>query len=417
MAGCHKADKPQKQADGETPSATTAPAGTAPAKATDKQAKLAIQPAETGALDAATVAEAQKLINGGIEYLLKNQDPDGGWSIHGAFKPAITALVLKALVRHPSFPADSPVVKKGFDVLLSYQQPDGAIYDPKQGRSNYCTAIAVCALAAAKNPKFKPQLDKAVAYLRSLQIVPGSESRDPKKPGEKIAPGHPYTGGVSYGAEHGRPDLNNLGWWMEAMHEAGIPADDPAMQRALAFVTRCQNRSESNPRAWAQQGAGDGGMIYAPAKRDASVGESKAGPGPGGKGLASYGSISYVGLKSMLYAGLTKDDPRVKSLFAWVRRNWTLDRNPGMPKVRSQQGVYYYYHVFSRGLRAWGQDEIRDISNPKVKHNWRKQLIEALAKRVRADGSWVNPTSRWEEGSPILVTAYEVLALQESLMK
>jgi squalene-hopene/tetraprenyl-beta-curcumene cyclase len=381
-------------------------------------AKVTNWPAETKAIDAKYTQKAQELVNGGIEFLLSQRNINGGWWLgkpgakKGAFEPAITALVLKGLVQHPGYTVENSVVKKGFDILLDYQQPDGGIYDPHQGRGNYCTSIAVTALVAAHNPEFKPNIQKAVRYLRGLQIKSGSVSPE----GMKITKDNPYIGGVSYGKEHARPDLNNLGWWMEGMHSAGVKPSDPAMQTALEFVSRCQNRSESNDLAWAKDGSNDGGFIYAPAKRDINVGESKAGTGPGGKGLRSYGSISYQGFKSLLYAGLGKDDPRVKGVYAWIRKHWSLDCNPNIPTKRSQQGMYFYYLVFARTLRAWGVDEIPAIGSDK-KYNWREELIDALAKRVCKNGSWFNSADRWAEGSPVLITAYEVLALEEVLKK
>lgn len=387
------------------------------AQATPKPPKidgelLSLPPARNDAMDAAHARKAGELINDGLVFLAAKQQPDGGWSIDGAYEPGVTALVLKAFVQHPGIPSQTPMVKKGYQRLLQFQQPDGAIYDPKQGRSNYCTAIAVTALTAAKDPAFSPAIDKAVTYLRSLQITPGGESPD----GAKIGEDHPYLGGVSYG-KHGRPDLNNVGWWMQAMHDADVPANDPAMQRALKFVERCQNRSESNPLAWARVGPNDGGFIYAPAKRDGKIGESKAGPGPGGKGLASYGSISYVGWKSMLYAGLRRDDPRVQGVYSWVRRHWTLAQNPNMPQPRSQEGVYYYYLALARALKAWGQKTI-PVGAEKIPVNWREALVDELARRVHPDGSFYNDNaSRWSEGNPVLVTAYEVQALEEVLKK
>ncbi len=373
--------------------------------------KLSLTRAENSAMDEKHRLRAAEMINRALVYLVSQRESDGGWSLNGAYKPAITALVLKGLVQHPDLDVETPIVKRGFDLLLSYQQPDGAIYAPKQGRSNYSTAIAVCTLTAGRNPKFKPNIDLAVKYLRGLQIAPGSESHDEKE----IYKDHPFVGGVSYGSG-GRPDVNNVGWWMQAMHDAGTAPDDPAMQRALLFVTRSQNRSESNTLVWAKEGSNDGGFIYAPATRDITVGESKAGKGPGGRGLRSYGSASYIAWKSMLYAGLTKDDPRVKGVYAWIRRHWTLDANPNMPRARDQQGMYFYYLVFARTLRTWGQDEIPAFGGD-GKHNWREELVDALARRVRSDGSFANPASRWGEANPVLVTAYEVQALQETLKK
>ena len=373
---------------------------------------LSAFPAETKALSAKDIVRAQEMINGGIKYLLSRQNKNGGWSINGAFEPAITGLALRALLQHPDFTTSSPAIQKGLTRLLSYQQSDGGIYNPPEGKGNYCTSIAVYALAAARDPKYKPNLDRAIQYLRKLQITPGSVSPE----GKKISADHPYIGGVSYGKQHGRPDLNNLGWWVAAMNSAQVPSSDPAMQRAVAFVSRCQNRSESNSLAWAKDGANDGGFIYAPAKRDINVGESKAGTGLGGRGLRSYGSITYVGFLSLLHAGLTKNDPRVKAAYAWFARNWTLDANPNMPKARNQQGMYFYYNAFSRSLRGFGRDTIQTPGG--AKHNWRAELIDALARRVGKDGSWVNQAeSRWSEGNPVLTTAYEILALEETLKK
>jgi len=365
------------------------------------------------AIDKAHLEKAAGMMNMGISWLLDHRDEKGVWSgKNGAFRPALTGLVLKGLLQHPDFTSESEVVKNGFKVLLGYQQEDGGVYNPREGRSNYCTSIAVCALAEANDPKYKAAMEKAVKFLRDIQIKPGSKSRDPKKEGETIGEDHPYVGGVSYGAKHGRPDLNNLGWWMEAMYEAGVEAEDPAMQRALAFVNRCQNRSESNPMAWAK--TDDGGFIYAPARRDVTEAESKAGEAPGG-GLQSYGSISYTAWKSMLYAGVSRDDPRIKSLYAWVRKHWTLTQNPNMPEERNQQGLYFYYVVFARALRGWQIDEVPDIDKDKPAHNWRHELIDVLAEKINDDGSWSNKADRWMEGDPTLVTAYEILALAEVL--
>ena len=246
-------------------------------------------------------------------------------------------------------------------------------------------------------------------YLRGLQIVPGSKSPD----GELIGQTDPRVGGVSYGAKHVRPDMSNLGFWMEACHQAGISGDDPHMKRAMLFVSRCQNRSESNPQPWARLGADDGGFVYAPAIRGKlNVGESKA--GSQGRGLRSYGSMTYTGFKSLLYADVDHEDPRVRAAFLWIRKHWRLDSNPNMPSINSQEGLYYYYYVFAKAMGAWGRDVIVDLQGDR--HNWRHELIDALAERVHSDGSW-RGDNRWYEKFPILATSYSVLALQEALAR
>jgi len=379
--------------------------GTAPA---DGAAATRPTPNTPRAVDAGHRGKAIGLIDGGIGYLLAHADQDGGWSLgRGANKPAITAMVLKALLQHRRYDADHPVVQKGFQILLGFRRKDGGIYDPRTGLANYTTSLAVMAMTTAGRARFQAPLDGAVKFLKSQQIVAGSESPD----GQAITEEHPFMGGVSYG-RHGRPDLSNVGMWIQALHDAGVKADDPALRNALVFITRTQQRSESNPLAWARKGDNDGGFVYAPAiAADLERPESKADPQ---YGLRSYGSMTYVGFKSMLYAGLGKDDPRVRAAYQWIRRYWRLDSNPNMPRLRSKQGLYYYYHVFAKALRAWGRPVITDAKGRK--HNWRHELIDALGGAVGKDGSWVNAgASRWAEGNPILVTTYSVLALQEAM--
>jgi len=366
---------------------------------------LSPPPADTQAIDAPHLAKAQQLLNGGLKYLLAQREADGGWSLGGGLmKPAITGLVLKALLRHGDLDRTSPVVKKGFEAMLRYRQKDGAIFDPKQGGPAYTTAIAITAMTEAKDPAYTEAIRQAVGYLKGIQVQPGQESPD----GGTVAADSPRVGGIGYGRS-GEPNLSVLGFAIEAWHEAGVKGDDPAMQRAVAFLSRVQNRSESNPLSWAGEGADDGGFVY-------DLKSSKAGEGPGGSGLRSYGSMTYVGFKSMLYAGVEKSDPRVQAAYMWIRRYWRLDSNPNMPTLRSKEGLFYYYHVFAKALHAWGADEITDLKG--AKHNWRHELIDALAERVGDDGSWTNQgAKRWEEGSPVLSTCYAVLALQEAMGK
>ena len=130
----------------------------------------------------------------------------------------------------------------------------------------------------------------------------------------------------------------------------------------------------------------------------------------GRKELRCYGSMTYAGFKSMLYAGLAHDDPRVQAALAWIGRFWTLDHNPNMPEKQSHQGLYYYYHVFGRAMAAWGEPVVEDAQGRK--HNWRQELVEKLAQLQRPDGSWLNDADRWYEGAPALTTAYAMLALE-----
>ena len=365
--------------------------------------------AQTKAIDGEHLAKVQRMINRGLGFLLSARNDDGGWGFEpGKSHPALTAMAIKAFLQHPDYDIDSPVVRRAFACLMKFRQDDGGFYIPEEGNANYVTSVAVMALATARDPRQKQVLADAIKFLRRRQIVPGSRTPD----GELITEDHPYVGGVSYG-KHGRPDLSNVGMWMDAMHEAGVSGDDPAMQRALAFVKRLQNRTEGTAgQSFVVKGEDDGGFIYAVRRKGSTfVGESKAGSGR--RGLRSYGSMTYVGFKSMLYANVARDDPRVQAAYEWIRKYWRLDSNPNMPEAQSRQGLFYYYHVFAKALRAWGQDIIPDARG--VKHNWRHELIDVLHSQQRPDGSWVNTASRWMEANPVLVTCYSLLALEEAL--
>lgn len=352
---------------------------------------------------------AAKLINRGGDFLAAVQQPDG------LFAPAAApigmhALAVKAIVQAPGYGPQNPSVLKGYQQLLAAQLETGGIY--KQSLANYNTAIAISALAAANNPQYTPAIEKAATYLKSLQWTDTIAGPN----GEKIDRNHPWFGGWGYGGFSrgpGRPDLSNANMAIEALHDAGLKPGDKAYDNALQFVTRLQNSSETNPQPWAGD---DGGFVYGPSAD--GNGESSAGEYIGADGrrmLRSYGSMTYAGLKSMIYAGLTKDDPRVKAAWDWIRGNWTLDENPGMgagDPANAQFGMYYYYHTLAKALRVYGEPVIMDTKG--VKHDWRIELIEKLAALQQPNGSWVGDR-KWMEDNPVLTTSYCMLALEEAL--
>jgi squalene-hopene/tetraprenyl-beta-curcumene cyclase len=183
---------------------------------------------------------------------------------------------------------------------------------------------------------------------------------------------------------------------------AGVPKDDPAVQRAIRFISRCQNLpGEFNDQPFAKKTTpeDEGGLTYTPIVSDKNPNKTPAG------GLRSSGVMTYAGLKSFLHAGVSKEDPRVKAAVAWIRRHYTLDENPG----QGQAGLYYYYHTFGKAMAALAEDPFVDAAGNK--HSWRRDLFEALKKRQKADGSWSNPDKAFFENNPDLATAYAVLTL------
>lgn len=322
-----------------------------------------------------------------VQFLKLTQSSDGTWTT--ANVPGITALCVTSLLQS-GVPADDPSVARGLKFLTSLVRDNGGIYHPQTQHRNYETSISVLALSAAnKDGQYNKIIRNAEKFLRGLQWDEDEEQK-PEDPGY---------GGAGYG-KHQRPDLSNTQFLLEALKTAGVKADDPAMQKALTFVSRCQNlETEHNNTPFAAK-IDDGGFYYTPA----AGGTSQAGVDANG-GLRSYASMTYAGLKSMIYAGVKKDDPRVKAALTWITKHYSLRDNPGMGK----QGLYYYYHTFAKTLSVLDLDDLKDADGKS--HNWRAELVATLAKQQKANGSWINEADRWYEGDPNLVTAYGLLAL------
>ena len=73
-----------------------------------------------------------------------------------------------------------------------------------------------------------------------------------------------FYGGAGYDSKS-RPDLSNTQFFVDALVEAGVPKNDPALQKALVFISRCQNlKGENNDQPWADK-INDGSFIYSAA--------------------------------------------------------------------------------------------------------------------------------------------------------
>jgi hypothetical protein len=140
--------------------------------------------------------------------------------------------------------------------------------------------------------------------------------------------------------------------------------------------------------------------------------------------LRCYGSMSYVGFKSLIYAGLKPDDQRVRAVERWISENYTLEENPGI----GTDGYYYFLLSFSRAMDARGKPTIDVImkntgedataavrGNPSETRNWANDLVDALAKLQQPDGSFKSVDTRWMENDPVLITAYSLIALQHAV--
>jgi squalene-hopene/tetraprenyl-beta-curcumene cyclase len=331
-------------------------------------------------------------------YLKSTQDRSGGWSTDKT--PGVTGVCLTGLVETGAIKGRDPVAEKALgyiETLINPSKKHIAGKDAKVNLQNYVTSINVMALNAVGQPdKYKGIVTDAVAFLKELQWDEG-EGKTEKSD---------YYGGAGYDSKS-RPDLSNTQMFLDALMSAGVSKDDPALKKALIFVSRCQNiKGETNDQPWAKL-IDDGSFVYTPA----SGGVTKVidnGPGKDGK-LPGYGSMTYAGIKSMIYCGVPKTDVRMQKAYEWVKQHYTVDANAGMPEMRSKWGLYYYYHTMSKTLDVMGIDEFVDAKG--AKHDWRRDITEALAKRQQADGSFKNDAANWMEADANLATGYALMAL------
>ena len=364
-------------------------------------ATIHVKEGDPGEVSLSLSNEGRAAVDRGMKWLLAQQSPEGHWS-NPEF-PALTALAVWALAANDC--ADQAAIDKGTQYILSCVREDGSIFrDPSEqrkggGLANYNTAICMVALHAVGKPEFTPVILKARKYLAGSQHLGGDD----------------YRGGMGYDPDTGRPyaDLSNSYIAYEAMRltesvedlrAAGDARADLDWKAAQAFLEKIQNKPE---------GTNDdnaGGFAYHPNQSQAGTTTNEAGE----VRFRSYGSMTYAGMLSLIYAEVDRNDPRVESAFDWSARHWTLEENPGM----GQQGLYYFYNVLSKSLAAYGRDQIPLAAGGKV--NWRNEVVKKLVSLQKTDpatgsGYWLNPEGRWWESDPVLVTAYSLLALDVAL--
>ncbi len=345
--------------------------------------------------------EIQHAIDQGLRALLANQNSNGWWSTPDHAAP--TALALTAFMGEPSGRYRTnppPPIAKGYEFIVGSAKPDGSIY--RTVLINYNTSISMVALASARNPAYDPLLRRGRAFIVKSQV-------DLDQPGKMDSP---FDGGVGYGDKYAHSDLNNTLAALEALRftrhldaDKNLPAErDLNWNAVVQFIQNCQNLPGYNQQPWASDDPQHkGGFIYYPGH---SMAGSKTNAATGRVALRSYGSISYGGLLSYIYADLKREDPRVVAVLDWLRANYTLEENPGM----QLQGLYYYLHLMTKALSATGLDALELKDGRKV--DWRREVAMRLINLQQRDGSWANTVGRWWEKDPNLVTAYAVMSLE-----
>lgn len=342
-------------------------------------AGLAAAQSAGAAPDRQVVSRAEHAIDDGLRWLRSAEKPDGTLGAHlGITELAVMAFALSPRQYRES---DGPFMRSPLEKIRAAAKPDGSITEGSGNEStkNYTTALGMLALKANGDPKDDPIIRRAQQWLRAQQAVEALGYRPEDK----------FYGGFGYGSSL-RPDLSNTHFALEALRTTGIPASDPVFARAVKFLQRTQNRTESNDQPGTLD---DGGFAYFP-------GFSFEG------GWTSTGSMTYGGLKSYLFADIDRNDPRVQAAVRWITKHYTVEEHPG----RGAKTFYYYVHVFAR---TWNLLKVRTVqTDDGVQHDWVRELVNKLVGEQQPQGYWVNSraSDEWED-RPELCTSHAILAL------
>lgn len=353
-------------------------------------------------------ADLEQAFDRGLNWLMAKQLPSGSFpDLENKDDVAFTAMGLIILgdATEPTRLKHKDALDKALAYLLKNAQANGSMMDTGKvpAFDIYKTSLAIVALkvnmpfrAPEEQKKMEEVLNKAMAYLQKSQYGPESSDKD--------MGGWGYKEGAAEKTPN--PNLSTASYVIDALYKAGLAKDSETYKRAVDFLMKLQDSTEHNT---GRITGNSGGFVYSPT-------ESKAGEtttADGQKILKPYGSMTYAGLLSFIYAYVDKNDPRVQSAYNWIRANYTLEENPGLrtdaaPNL-GKQGLFYYYHTFAKALSAYGDKQITTTDN--LQHLWANELVTKLASIQSADGSWKNENSRWWEDLPILATSYSLMSL------
>ena len=344
----------------------------------------AAAPAAAPALSPELVESAKKSVDRGVRFLREQQSKeDGSYGQH----VGLTAMALLAMAE--SYRGyrmdDGPFIARAATWLAGQARADGAISG--DATPTYNTALAIMALHAIDPVRFKAEVEGGQRFLVQFQADEDHHYARKDK----------YYGGIGYGGDE-RPDLSNLQYALEGLKRTDFDPNSDVWAKAELFVKRCQNYTEDQaqdelPRPWATN---DGGFTYEPG-------------GASAEATASYGAMTFAGLKSLMFTKESnRDDPRVKAAWAWVQSNYDFNTHPKKGTTAS----FYYLQTAASALEAFGEPLVPGAEGPR---RWAADLISKLVYLQRADGAWVNEDRKYWEGNPLLVTARAVVALNHAM--
>jgi len=341
-----------------------------------------------------------------VQFLAEQQSPDGAWrsSVYGPLKdgPSLTGFVAATIARIESHPQ----ARLSFDRAVEYL----AGIDPGAGGTTYpvyAAAGAVIALGCRSTIGCAASRDTWLAFLRRQQLVEtlGWQESDDSFGGFSFAHERPKPIDGRPPSPMAVPNLSATVFALDAIRSAGCSADDAAIQKALAFVERCQNWCDDETAGDSR--FDDGGFYFLQGDPTRNKAGEAGVDATGRTRYVSYGSATADGLRALLACGLSTEHPRVRAARRWLVGNFSAENHPGgYPSDREYLRPALYYYFCASAAEALLISSPRDGDS-----RWAAELAQALFSRQRQDGSWRNSAVDVREDDPLVATPLAISAL------
>ena len=287
-----------------------------------------------------------------LKGLAENFIPGNTWNF-GEDQTQETALALQTLFA-TGRTSSHPPVQKGLDFLLAGDWNEFAVYQ---------FAVIVPVLVATQDPAYRERAQFAVNQLIKKQLpISGSEFTDERD-----------DGGWGYGYTADGAHMNMVIYALYAAKQWGLDIPPDTWARAEQWIRR--NQTET------------GGWLY----NLVDDGSPWA--------IGVYGSMTATGLWALRACGVPVDDPQVQKGIAWVKKHWTLTRNPG-----SNSWLYYYLLSLQRFC------DIPPTVDTLAGYDWYDEISRMMVAQQQSDGRW-----RGSE-SDFLSTCFAVMSLSHALV-
>lgn len=281
--------------------------------------------------------------------------PGPAWDL-GEDSKQETALALLALMS-AGVPASDPAIQQGLDFLM---QQDWNSFDV------YVHSIVLPALVAANLPEYRKRAQFSVNQLVKSQLpfsFADEEFSDPRD-----------FGGWGYGATADGAHFNWVIYALYAAKQWGLDVPSDTWKRAEEWIR--SNQTET------------GGWLYNRVEHGS----------PWAEGV--YGSMTATGLWTLRAFGVPVEDPQVQKGLEWLKKHWSLTRNPG-----ANSWHHYYFVTLQRFC------DIPPKQDTLVGHDWYQEIASMFVAEQQPDGRWIDH----EDYFP--TTCFALMFLTRSLPK